>query len=183
MRLLARPLYHDLLLVYFLFFCLALETQSLPPALDQAPALTSPKTPTPSPHTLTPQKRTPTNPVPYFRILANGWRVTFTLISLISPLNLARENLRNFYTNILHQNYLARRAGDSLGPYVVYTFGRLRLRFFAERGFAESIDPDIVIAFASKVFEMTVPMTFSCYVRPPHLNAGIYIELFLDGRQ
>ncbi|KAI4203777.1 MAG: hypothetical protein LQ350_001603 [Teloschistes chrysophthalmus] len=187
MRLLALPFYHDLLLVFFLLFCLALETQSLPPALDPAQALTTSHVPV----LVTTQKRTPINRGPYHRILANGWRITFTLLSLIDPLPLARENLRTFYTDILHQNYLARRAGrTSLGPSVVYNFGRFRLRFFVERGFfadddgGGGIDPEIVIAFASKVFEMTVPMTFSCCVRPPGgRSAGIFIELFLDGRQ
>ncbi|KAL8667455.1 MAG: hypothetical protein Q9202_000671 [Teloschistes flavicans] len=182
MRLQALRFFYDLLLV-FVLFCLVLETQSFPPAIDQAPALATSSTSSLSPHTVTAHKRTLINQGPFSRILANGWRVTFTLLSLVDPILLARENLRNFYTEILHKNYLDRLAGNLLGPSVEFTSGRLKLSFFAERGFAENIDPDVIIAFASKVYEMTVPVTFICRVRPPHQDAGIFISLFLDGRQ
>ncbi|KAL8698721.1 MAG: hypothetical protein Q9201_006420 [Fulgogasparrea decipioides] len=113
--------------------------------------------------------------------LANGWHVTFKLFSFITPTLPSLAELRFFYESILSEVGMKASQGQSTYWKMDFGWGRYALQFAVEQGYSGSVGWDIITAFAEKMLEMKVPMTFICHITPPHRIAGILIELSAGG--
>ncbi|KAL8734787.1 MAG: hypothetical protein Q9181_003048 [Wetmoreana brouardii] len=114
--------------------------------------------------------------------LANGWRVSFQLFSLITPTLPSLTELRFLYNNILFETGQKASQGQLTSWRMEYYLGRYALEFVVEKGFSDVVGWDIITAFAEKMLEMRAPMTFICHVAPPHQIAGVIIYLTADRR-
>ncbi|KAL8811169.1 MAG: hypothetical protein Q9223_005139 [Gallowayella weberi] len=110
--------------------------------------------------------------------LANGWVISYQVLNVIMPIVSSQVELRTLYEDILTQGTAHRTPGELTGRRVRFEFGKVVLEFLAERGFvSQVVGWDIVLAFAEKMLEGGLPMTYVCHVAPPWSRAGIQIAL------
>ncbi|KAL8798986.1 MAG: hypothetical protein Q9182_006231 [Xanthomendoza sp. 2 TL-2023] len=110
--------------------------------------------------------------------LANGWVIRYRVLNVIMPIVSTQVELRALYNRILTQGTDKQAAGVLTGRRVRFEFGKVVLEFLAEQGFdSQIVGWDIVLAFAEKMLEGGLPMTYICHVAPPWSQAGIQIAL------
>ncbi|KAL8699341.1 MAG: hypothetical protein Q9224_001459 [Gallowayella concinna] len=110
--------------------------------------------------------------------LANGWVITYRVINVIMPIIGTRMELSTLYNRVLTEGTASRADRALRSPWVTFRFGKVILEFLVEQGYLpQDVGWDIVIAFAEKMLEGELPMTYVCHIAPPWSEAGIQITL------
>ncbi|KAL8691051.1 MAG: hypothetical protein Q9218_003635 [Villophora microphyllina] len=154
-------------------------TSTVPSSLSSLSKSSSLNNSQTSPDSISIRKRTTFNSV----TLANGWQVRYELFSLIMPAAPALLDLRHLYKGIIrgaaaHSMFDVATA-DTITEFV---YGGYKIWFAAEPGYGQPVGWDIIRAFAEKMLESSVPITFGCHVAPPEghwFGNGIWIRLFV----
>ncbi|KAL8712336.1 MAG: hypothetical protein Q9220_003487 [cf. Caloplaca sp. 1 TL-2023] len=109
--------------------------------------------------------------------IANGWRLHWEVFNVIVPAVTSAVELRKFYEFLINEAAHRVFTGDPADKLIRSTFGKVSIEFIAERGYGAPIAWEIVEAFAEKMLEGIIPVTFICHVAPPGSDVGIQISL------
>ncbi|KAL8950124.1 MAG: hypothetical protein Q9222_003824 [Ikaeria aurantiellina] len=165
MRILTSPYYFSWFVVVLLL--LAFTAQGAP----SSPSLPSTAT---APNTLHPRSY-PSRVGSH--TIANGWRLHWEVFNVIVPAATSMVELRNFYELLINEATHRLFLGELADKTIKSTYGRLSIEFVAERGYSSSVAWEVVEAFAEKMLEGLIPVTYICHVAPPGSDVGIQISL------
>ncbi|KAI4248059.1 MAG: hypothetical protein L6R40_001148 [Gallowayella cf. fulva] len=176
MRLRRLPLFSTLSILILSFF--AFIGQTVPTSRLPSSAVQSPGTSKHSSITFHLHKRARSG----HRHLANGWIITYQIFNVIFPILSSHMELRTLYTETLNEVSLKMAAGDVARTRERFHFGKYVLEFLLQPGhYRDSIGWEYVTAFAEKMLESQLPMTYLCHIYPPGSDAGMQLEAMWRG--